>query len=605
MNPTPFIPWVVGLLALALIALSYKLIFRLFGIVIVPEDRIGILNKKFVLFGGNKTLPDGRVVATNGEAGLQADTLAPGLHFGYWPWQYDLTLEKFVHIPQGQIGMVESRDGNAMPAGRVLADHTPCDNFQNAKQFLASGGQRGPQLNVIPPGDYRINTGLFKITLGDALEIPDDQVGIVTTMEGAALNTKAGQIAGPQVEGHNAFQNPQQFLTAGGYKGLQEQILLAGQYYINPQFAQVELKGLTTVPIAHVGVVVSYVGDEGKDLSGDGFKHGNLVHRGQRGVWAEPLDPGKYPVNPYTHKVEMVPTANIVLNWATGKTESHALDKNLSTISLRSADGFSFNLDVSQIIHIPRNEAPKVIARFGTVKDMVTQVLEPIIGNYFRNTAQSSDVISFLQARAERQKDAKEKIFEALSEYNVHAVDTLIGDIAPPQELMETLTQKKIAEQQKQTFATQKEAQMVRKDLAQAQAIADTQPQVVNAERQVQIQEFSAQAAVKKAEGISQAMKIEAAGEAERLRVTGAAEAERTLAIGKAEADVIKEKIASVKSDNYASIEVAKALASSQQPIVPGITVGGNGSGTGSITDVLLASMLKDQLTTTKNPTTK
>jgi uncharacterized membrane protein YqiK len=38
---------------------------------------------------------------------------------------------------------------------------------------------------------------------------------------------------------------------------------------------------------------------------------------------------------------------------------------------------------VSQIIHIPRNDAPKVIARFGTMANLVTQVLEPTIGNYF------------------------------------------------------------------------------------------------------------------------------------------------------------------------------------------------------------------------------
>ena len=85
------------------------------------------------------------------------------------------------------------------------------------------------------------------------------------------------------------------------------------------------------VPIAQVGVVIAYVGAEGKDVSGDAFKHGNLVSKGQRGVWAEPLDPGKYPINPYTHKVELVPTANVVLNWAVGKTESHKLDEKLST----------------------------------------------------------------------------------------------------------------------------------------------------------------------------------------------------------------------------------------------------------------------------------
>ena len=124
-------------------------------------------------------------------------------------------------------------------------------------------------------------------------------------------------------------------------------------------------------------------------------------------MWVEPLDPGKYPINPYTHKVSNVPTANVVLNWATRQDEAHKLDKNLSTITVRSADGFTFNLDVAQIIHIPRNDAPKVIARFGNMANLVTQVLEPTIGNYFRNSAQGSDVIDFLKHRAAAGRSAQ------------------------------------------------------------------------------------------------------------------------------------------------------------------------------------------------------
>src|SRR5262249_17181371 len=183
------------------------------------------------------------------------------------------------------------------------------------------------------------------------------------------------------------------------------------------------------------------------------------VSKGEKGVWVDPLDPGKYPINPYTHKVSNVPTANVVLNWATGKSEAHQLDKNLSTITVRSADGFRFNLDVSQIIHIPRNDAPKVIARFGDMASLVTQVLEPTIGNYFRNAAQGSDIIDFLRNRTKRQGEARDAISAALQEYNVGAVDTLIGDIVPPEELMKTLTDRKIAEQEQVTFETQRKAQ--------------------------------------------------------------------------------------------------------------------------------------------------
>lgn len=577
-----------------LFLIFYRWTFRLLGIAVIPEDSIGIVNKKYVLWGANKSLPDGKIIALKGEAGFQADTLAPGLYLGYWPWQYTIIRQQFTTVKEGTIGVVEARDGNPLSNGKVLAKQVDCDAFQNARAFLTNGGERGPQIKVIPPGTYRINTALFSVVLERVTEIEDNMVGIVTTKEGRPLPT--GDIAGKEIQGHNMFQDGQAFIDAGGFKGLQEQVILAGRYFINPRLATVESKEMTSVPIASAGVVIAYVGLPGVDTTGETFKHGNLVGRGQKGVWVDPLDPGKYPINPYTHKVECVPTANVVLNWATGKTEAHNLDKNLSTITVRSSDGFTFNLDVSQIIHIPRNDAPKVIARFGNIANLVTQVLEPTIGNYFRNTAQGSDVIDFLRERKERQEDAKTRISAALTEYNVVAVDTLIGDITPPEALMKTLTDRKIAEQEKTTFETQRTAQETRKSLEQATAQADTQASVVAAERSVEIAEFNAKAVVKKAAGEAESKTINAKADAEVLTVVGNATAERTMAVGTAEATVIKLKTEAVGQSNYAVIEVGRALAEAKTPLVPQIMAGGGGSGDGgnSLVNILMAGLIRD-----------
>jgi uncharacterized membrane protein YqiK len=369
-------------------------------------------------------------------------------------------------------------------------------------------------------------------------------------------------------------------------------VLLAGRYFLNPGFARLVVVDMFTVPIAHVGVVIAYIGREGSDVTGEAFKHGNLVSRGEKGVWVEPLDPGKYPINPNTHKVVNVPTANVVLNWANTKTEAHRLDANLSTITVRSADGFKFNLDVSQIIHIPRNDAPKVIARFGDVSTLVTQVLEPTIGNYFRNAAQGSDIIDFLKNRSDRQNEAREAISTVLSEYNVGAVDTLIGDIVPPEELMRTLTDRKIAEQEKVTFETQCLAQGVRQELQQATALADTQARVVDAERKVQIAGFEASAAVKFAEGSAKSKTIIAEADATVLRTVGDAEGSKIKAVGGAEAEVIRLKVASMEAGNFAVVQVAEALAKGNVKIVPDIVAGGGEGANGGLVNVLLGNML-------------
>ena len=382
---TAIIYSLLALLFLATIIL-YKHVLRLFGVIIVPETSIGIVTKNFVLFGRNKTLPDDRVVATNGEAGIQADTLAPGIYFWYWPWQYSISMEKFTVVPSGSIGVVTPVDGETIEVGRILGSRVECESFQNAKAFIANGGQKGPQLDILKPGTYRINTKMFSVQIQYAVQVPEGKVGIVTTLDGLPL--EKSEIAGSIIPvNHNMFQDAQTFLDNGGQKGLQEQVILAGTYYLNPLFVKTELSDMTEVKIGSVGVVISYVGDNGNDTTGEDFTQGKIVSKGAKGVWAEALTPGKYPLNMKICKVEHVPTTNIVLNWANAKNESHQLDANLSTITVRSSDGFSFNLDVSQIIHIAADAAPKVIARFGNMNNLVTQVLEPLIGNYFRNSA--------------------------------------------------------------------------------------------------------------------------------------------------------------------------------------------------------------------------
>lgn len=603
-SPQLFVWLGLGVFILAAILLN-RVILRLFGVLLVPESHIAIVNKKFVLFGANKTLPQGRVIALNGEAGWQADTLAPGLYKGYFPWQYEIQMVEFVQVADGQIGVLEANDGEPLTTdkGRVLGRAVSCDSFQDARAFLTGGGERGPQLAILPPGIYRINTELFSVTKENVTVVPQDKVGIVTTLDGKPLQN--GAIAGEPIEGHNLYQNGQAFIDAGGYKGVQEQVILAGRYYLNPMFVKVDFVEMTTVPIAHVGVVIAFVGKPPKDVTGDAFKHGNLCSSGERGVWNDPLDPGKYPINTRTHKVENVPTANVVLNWATGKNESHKLDEKLSTITVRSSDGFTFNLDVSQIIHVPRGDAPKVIARFGNMQNLVTQVLEPTIGNYFRNAAQASDVIAFLKGRQERQQAARDAITAALQDYNVVAVDTLIGDIAPPADLMKTLTDRKLAESQKVTYDTQRMAQETRKELEQATAVADTQKKVVDAERTVQIKEFEAQAQVKAAEGQAQAKVITARADAQSktvnaeadanvTRLNGEAEAKKVLLIGEAEAEVTRKKIDSMESGNYALIQIAKELSQSHMPLVPSIVAGGDGAGS-SLVQTLLLKQLIDQ----------
>ncbi len=561
------------------------------GAVLIRERQVGVVVKKF----GSSSLPPGRLVALAGESGYQADTLAPGLHFGYFRWQYRILKMRLVVVPQGEIALVVAADGAATPSGRILGKVVDCDNFQNARQFLTNGGEKGRQLAILTAGTYRINQALFTVITSETAEehgmslaqlllhrVEPDMVGIVTTLDGRPI--EAGEIAGPMVAGHENFQNAQAFMDGDGRRGLQEQVLLSGTWNINPWFVQVEQVPMVQIPIGYVGVVISFVGKAHVDVSGLEFKHGDLVNLGHKGVWVSPLYPGKHPLNTRVMKVELVPTTNIVLNWAT-RIEAHHYDEKLSSITVRSKDGFAFSLDVSQIIHVGALDAPKVISRVGSMQNLVDHVLQPIVGNYFRNSAQGYTVLDFLSARSQRQIEAAEHIRAALGAYDVQAIDTLIGDINPPAQLMQTQTERKIAEEQRKTYEVQEAAQKQRQQLVRQTSLADIQQQVVGAEQGVSIAELHANAQIKQATGEAEAIRLHAHGEAEAIRATGQAKAE-----------AYKVGVDSLGAQGYTVMQLMQIVGERNVRIVPDVAVSGANSSTGLV-DGLLGMMLRNQNT--------
>ena len=300
-------------------------------------------------------------------------------------------------------------------------------------------------------------------------------------------------------------------------------------------------------------------------------------------------------------KVELVPTTNIVLNWAT-RTEAHRYDERLAPITVRSKDGFAFSLDVSQIIHIGMKNAPRVISRVGSMQNLVDHVLQPTVANYFRNSAQRSTVLEFLSARTERQREAFENIEGAVEAYDVECLDTLIGDIVPPAELMKTQTDRKIADELQRTYDVQREAQVQRQALERETAIANLQSDVVRSEQQVRIAERQAMAVAETARGDAAATKLRAEAEAASMRMRGEAEATAnrlrgeaeatvTLAIGTAKAESHRLAVAAIGTAGYTTMQVAAVLAEHKMQLVPEISVTGV-NGTSGVADAFMAKLL-------------
>jgi hypothetical protein len=426
-----------------------------------------------------------------------------------------------------------------------------------------------------------------------------DMIGIVTALEGAplpkgAIANRLGDFedlaaleADPATtdahmveallsvknEVHNNYQDFQAFIDNGGRIGLQHDPLLYGAYNLNPFLVSVDLTPMLVIQQGQVAVIKAYVGLATEDTSGADFKFGSLVRPGHRGIWQEPLRTGKYAINPRCYAAEIVPTFILTLNWADATSSAHNLDKDLSQIVAKSREGFVFQIDLQVQIHVPDTEAPKVISAVGTMTNLVNEVLQAAVGNHFRDRLQSMPAIDFIEKRQQVQAEAYAHIASKLKEYRVETRGVYIQDVVFPQQLVDVLTAREIANQQQQTFTAEKAAQDKRLDLEASRGRADMQSDLARSAVGIDI-------AKNKASGVQ----AEADGESYRLEKVGRAGAVKTEAEGLAIAKGLEAQQLAIGKDQTALVNVIRELASGAQRFMPenlALTVGEGGIGGG------------------------
>ena len=367
---------------------------------------------------------------------------------------------------------------------------------------------------------------------------------------------------------HNNYQDYDAFLKAGGKIGLQHDTLLYGAYLLNPFLVRVEEVPMLVVKQGEVAVIKAYVGLPTQDTSGSAFKFGSIVRPGHRGIWQEPLRTGKYAINPRCYEAEKVPTAILSLNWSEAVSEAHKLDERLSQIEAKSREGFVFMIELVVQIHVPDTTAPRVISMVGTIANLVNEVLQAAVGNHFRDKLQSMPAIKFIETRQQVQERALEHIRMQLSQYEVETRGVYIQDVVLPEALVQVLTKREIANQEKATYQMQQEAQQIRIDMEKTKGTADMQAQLAQAQVGVEI-----------ASQTAQARKNQADGEATYIAETGRAKGAEVEAVGLARAKGFEAQVRALGQGPTAVINVATALAERGIKIMPEIlAVGGGGT---------------------------
>jgi len=624
----------------------------------IPNNKVGIVEKLWSFSG---SVPGG-LIALSGEAGFQSDCLRGGWHFMV-PFQYRVHMMPLVTISQGKVGYVFARDGRPLPSSQTLANNEVSNDFQSVAEFLGKGGQKGPQRKILREGTYALNLVQFCVITIDrtyylrldaseeamfqqmaqliqsrhgfepvVIKDADDILGIVTVHDGPSLAD--GQIIAPTVGQdpkqeatyHNNFQEPDRFLRAGGLRGRQLQVLVEGTYYVNRLFATVEMVPKTVIDVGTVGVVVSYTGELGTDLSGAEYKHGELVSNGRRGVWQDPLLPGKYAFNLYAGHVFFVPTTNFILKWNKQEVGAHHFDENLAEVSLITKDAFEPSLPLSVVVHIDYRKAPLVIQRFGDIKRLVEQTLDPMVSAYFKNIGQTRTLIQLLQDRSAIQQIAGEQMKEKFEHYNLELLEVLIGTPtagAGGEQIEQILTQlrsRQIAEEQVETYSRQEKAAVKERELREAEARSRQQTMLTESEISIVVQQNQGKADYARAQQQAAQIQTLAQAEAEKVRILGegeakkihalaAAEADRTARVGIAQAMAVEEQVRAYGGPKFQLTQqvmarFAQAIETAQVDVVPKILIGsasngssaGGGPATGNVMEALLAMLLSDKL---------
>lgn len=458
----------------------------------VAANKGGLITKKF-----GESLHEGHIIAVNGERGVQSEVLSPGWSFGWWPWLYDLETVDNIIINEGFIGTVTAMDGNPLPEGDVYAPAWDSPTRMiDAHIFMTKGGCKGPQLTVLPPGQYRYNPKLFKITTFPCIDIP---VGFV-----AVVRANAGKIYHEKEDG--------------------------------------KIDNINGVP---------------------------LVSREYRGVWKEPLMPGKYYMHPTAYQIIMVRTTKRVYSYVGKDTSESNTKANKAavdnSIPVRSMDGFQFPVDVRVVATIEAQNAPSAVALFGDPDSdpakegfeiLEQRAILPSIRAILRNSAENEKAIQYVNSRSKVEAEIFKKFKEEMAKAKIDVEAVYLAnihlDISPEgKKLMSTQTDKEIAVQQQQMYKQQVLAENERSKQVEAQEAANQKKGIQASQAAIEIEKNNAEAAKNKATG-------EAAAYEQKVKALGGVE-------------------------NFTKLEIAKmmteAFGKTWKGDVPHILVSGGGSG--------------------------
>jgi hypothetical protein len=459
----------------------------------VDSDEIAVLNKIY----GITSLPGEHIIATNGEKGPQAEILTPGWH----PWllvnvQYQVENKKVVSIPSGKYGFLNAKDGEPLRPDQFLADAFPPGHeldMLDAQYFLTHGGQRGPQTAILTPGNYRLNTYLWDVSIYNATDVAEGSVGVVKS-------------------------------------NVVDSVHFGNLFAEKP--ASCEQKTVSTNASGEAVAATEAKSEEGKLAA-------TLVPAGCIGIWEKALQPGRYYANEAAYKITMMSTR--VQTWEfKGGYKRRYIDLSLDqagnlTQSQREQDvpvppgsadpaitlvveGWLVPLELRVLAQVTPDNAPFVVASVGGLPEIENNIMVPTIRSIVRNVvgAQGRHVLDLADNRAELEHAVEDAIRPEGLRAGIVIKEVKFGDPALPPELLVSRKRQQLADQLQVTYQQEQKAQTQRIETEKARATAEQQHQLVEALIGVQVAEQNKDAAKLRGEG--QKLELEEIAQGQRAQ---------------------------------------------------------------------------------------
>lgn len=440
--------------------------------VIVDANEVGHLKRIYLA----SDLPPGKIIAADGEKGPQAEILGPGFHFiPLVKILYDVEYYPVISIPEGQYGLLVAKDGLPLRGNQFISDEWGENRFQdmlNARYFLTEGkGQKGPQLDVLRPGKYRLNRYLFDVKIARALDVPTGHVAVirsnVQTMKNCPETVSNGGKTGDKVA------TP---IVPKGCIGVWDEARPPGRYYLNEK--------------AYVATIIP------TRLQTWSYKGGYT----KRQIDLRVDDNGKIQQKESSEKIP--------------KPQNAAAEAILVRV-----EGWTVPVEMRVIVQVYPENAPIVVATIGDLQRVEDNIITPAIRDILRTIGGHPErkALDFMTKRDEITKLVEAAIATEGIKAGVSIQEARMGEPAIPPELLVATLREQLASQLKATYVKEQEAQKQRIAVERERATADQQAKLVEAE-------IAKQAAAHK----KQQLKLE--GEGEKLKLMEIAKGQKAQA---------------------------------------------------------------------------